>query len=194
MSEGWQYDPATDMQKEKLRFLGCTWESNITKGQASDAISEYVRLFPEKEREWQSRPATAEQEKLIREMGEENRRGMTYSEAKDLIGDYESVPTEAEEREEEMELRIEGGLIGLYNWEYKPKVSRKRVREAIEHLDKTKPGWESTGELIETLEALKPAPVRRGRKTQSSQEQGCLSVLVVCFLVVWAIAKLILSR
>lgn len=87
MGDGWENDSATEKQKEKLRFFGCTWETNITKRQASDAISECVRQFPEKEREWQSRPASADQKKLIREMGEENRRGMTYSEAKDLIGE-----------------------------------------------------------------------------------------------------------
>jgi hypothetical protein len=57
MSEEWRSDPATEKQKEKLLFFGCTWSEGITKGQASDAIGECVQKFPEKEAEWQSRRA-----------------------------------------------------------------------------------------------------------------------------------------
>jgi vacuolar-type H+-ATPase subunit E/Vma4 len=66
MSNDWRNDPATEKQKEKLRFFGCTWEEGITKGQASDAIDECVKMFPEKEKEYQNRPATEAQMKEIR--------------------------------------------------------------------------------------------------------------------------------
>lgn len=41
-------EPATEKQKEKLCFFGRTFEDKITKGQASDALDECARVFPEK--------------------------------------------------------------------------------------------------------------------------------------------------
>jgi hypothetical protein len=49
--------PATEKQKARLRYFGCTWNENITREQASDLIDEYVKRFPF----WNKLPATEEQ-------------------------------------------------------------------------------------------------------------------------------------
>lgn len=190
VSENWQNDPATDNQKEKLRFFGCTWEGNITKGQASAAIGDCVQQFPDKEQQWQKRPSTAKQKKLLREMGEETSPDMSYSEAKDLLQDMEEVVSEEEEKKQEMEERIDDCLIDLYNAEYKPRVSRKRIKAAIQHLDKNKPGWRLSADLISTLETLKPPSKRR----RSPQGQGCFGVLAICIVLVWVVVKFTLHQ
>ena len=43
-------EPATEKQKEKLRYFGYPLKDGMTKGEASDAIDEYVRRFPERDR------------------------------------------------------------------------------------------------------------------------------------------------
>ncbi len=48
-------DPATESQKEKLRFFGCTWDAGITTGQASDALVECAKQFPDNEAAYQNR-------------------------------------------------------------------------------------------------------------------------------------------
>jgi hypothetical protein len=84
MSEDWQNDPATEMQKEKLRFFSCTWHEGITREQASKVLSQCVEKFPEKESEWQSRPATQGQLRQLKEHGIEAEPGMTYRKANGL--------------------------------------------------------------------------------------------------------------
>src|ERR1017187_1382047 len=46
MSDDWRNELATEQQKEKLRFLGCTWDDGITAGQAGDALEECRTQFP----------------------------------------------------------------------------------------------------------------------------------------------------
>jgi uncharacterized tellurite resistance protein B-like protein len=61
---------ATDEQKGKLRFFGCTWDEGITAGQASDAIEECARQFPDAEATWQkNQPATEKQKEKLRYFG-----------------------------------------------------------------------------------------------------------------------------
>ncbi len=95
-------EPATEKQKEKLRWFGFPCDDTFTKGQASDAIDECIRQHPEKEREYYDRPATEEQmaqlleraktdkdlAEMFEEMAEEGS-ALTYGEAKDLIRDSE---------------------------------------------------------------------------------------------------------
>ena len=38
MGEEWRGLPATEEQKEKLQFLGATWQGEISQGQASAAL------------------------------------------------------------------------------------------------------------------------------------------------------------
>ena len=49
MNPDWWKHPATEHQKEKLRFFGCTWDEGITARQASDALEECARQFPSKQ-------------------------------------------------------------------------------------------------------------------------------------------------
>lgn len=62
--------PATEEQKEKLRFFGCTWDDGITASQASDALEECARQFPDVETSWQKKqPATEKQKEKLRFFG-----------------------------------------------------------------------------------------------------------------------------
>jgi hypothetical protein len=47
-------EPATEKQKEKLRWFGCTWDEGVTKGQASDALDKCARDFPEVDQAFQT--------------------------------------------------------------------------------------------------------------------------------------------
>jgi hypothetical protein len=87
MNDDWRNDPATERQIEKLSFFGCTWDEGVTKGQASDAIDECVRKFPETQQAWLNRPATPEQLEELKSYGEEPEDGLTYGEAKELLHD-----------------------------------------------------------------------------------------------------------
>jgi len=95
-------EPATEKQKEKLRYFGYSVKPGITKGEASDAIDECIRLHPEKDKEYYDRPATEEQMAQLRESAkadkdlagmfeemDEEGSALTYGQAKDLIRDSE---------------------------------------------------------------------------------------------------------
>jgi hypothetical protein len=45
-------NPATLLQKEKLRFFGCTWDGDISYEQAEESLLACVVQFPEKENQW----------------------------------------------------------------------------------------------------------------------------------------------
>lgn len=53
MSTAWRNDPATAEQKARLAFFGCTWNGDITAGQAEDALEKCAREFPDIEIAWQ---------------------------------------------------------------------------------------------------------------------------------------------
>ena len=101
-------ESATEKQKAKLRWFGCTWEGETTKGQASDAITECVKRFPELDRDYYNRPASEEQlatlRPYLRANGEtpddyaDPGKPLTYGQAKDLISECEM---EARAKEEE---------------------------------------------------------------------------------------------
>jgi len=57
MNHDWSNDPATDEQKAKLAFFGCTWDEGITKRQARDALYECARLFPDLEASYRNPPS-----------------------------------------------------------------------------------------------------------------------------------------
>jgi hypothetical protein len=102
-------EPATEKQKEKLRWFGYGLKVGMTKGEASDAIDECVRQFPEKDRDYYNRPATEEQLAQLREYCKtdgdlvitldelkEEGSALTYEEAKNLMADCRG---EAEQQE-----------------------------------------------------------------------------------------------
>jgi predicted DNA-binding WGR domain protein len=52
--------PAMEQQKQKLAFFGCTWTGQITVGQASEALLQCARDFPDREAAWiPRRPAVS---------------------------------------------------------------------------------------------------------------------------------------
>ena len=66
----WQIAFATENQKEKLRFFGCTWDDGITASQANEALEECARQFPDAEATWQkNQPATEKQKEKLRYFG-----------------------------------------------------------------------------------------------------------------------------
>ena len=70
MNSDWRNELATEQQKEKLRFFGCTWDEGITAGQASDALEECAKQFPEAEAAYQqNQPATEDQKDKLRYFG-----------------------------------------------------------------------------------------------------------------------------
>ena len=53
LNPDWRNEHATEKQKEKLRFFGCTWNGDITVRHASDALLQCARDFPDREMAWQ---------------------------------------------------------------------------------------------------------------------------------------------
>ena len=147
----WRDEPATEKQKDKLRFFGCTWDEGITKGQASDAIDSCVKMFPEKEKEYQNRPATEAQVEEIRAYlkasGEtiedyvECGGTLTYQQAKEMIKEWELDEAAAQESDE-LEALEKEYIIDVEEWaEIYPGLTWERVQSAAEALDQTNPGW-----------------------------------------------------
>ncbi|MBI3414228.1 MAG: hypothetical protein HY043_02730 [Verrucomicrobia bacterium] len=91
MSAEWGTDPATERQKAKLRFFGCTWDEGITKAQASDALDQCVSQFPEIEAAYQNRPAAEEQLQALEARGKDIPPNLTYRGAKELLESGEEV-------------------------------------------------------------------------------------------------------
>ncbi|HEY2328922.1 MAG TPA: hypothetical protein VGI63_03820 [Verrucomicrobiae bacterium] len=101
-------ESATDKQKEKLVWFGCTFDETITKGQASDALDKCAMDFPLKDMAYYKRPATEKQISQIREYAKvdkdllvtleeiEEGESFTYEAAKYLLRNCEK---EAEQRE-----------------------------------------------------------------------------------------------
>jgi uncharacterized tellurite resistance protein B-like protein len=98
MSDDWRNEFATEEQKEKLRFFGCTWCGDITMGKASDALEECAKQFPGIEAAYKNRPITDGQLDELRSLGQEPVREFTYGEAMELI---ESIKTRNANRRED---------------------------------------------------------------------------------------------
>jgi ankyrin repeat protein len=87
--------PATDKQKEMLRWFGYAFDEKITRGAASDAIEKCGRDNPEKDKAYYNHSPTEEQLEKIRQINEEAERldgksyhdlkTLTYGKAKDII-------------------------------------------------------------------------------------------------------------
>jgi hypothetical protein len=95
-------EPATEKQKDKLRYFESAFDEKITKGQASDALDKCARDFPEVERAYYGHPATEEQMAKIRaylkDTPDEIEESYTYGEAKDLIRELAMEARAAEEQ------------------------------------------------------------------------------------------------
>jgi len=107
-------ETATEKQKAKLRWFGCTWEGEITEGQASDAITECVTRFPQLDADYYNRPATEEQLATLRPYLSANGetpddyadpgKSLTYAQAKDLV--WECEMEERAKKEEAFEKQL----------------------------------------------------------------------------------------
>jgi hypothetical protein len=124
MSEEWRNDPATERQKAKLFFFGCTWDEGITKGQASDAIDECVRKFPEREFAYQNRPATEEQKALLRKYGKRPLHTLTYARARDKIKECEGGYGVNMQRHVDYWLKRTGPSSSNEYFDYAPPIPR----------------------------------------------------------------------
>lgn len=132
-------EPATEPQKEKLHFFGCTFGKKITKGQASDALDKCVRDFPEKDWAYYNRPATEEQLVKLRSRN----KTLTYRQAKDLIWERE-IKKRHRDRVSEIEENAHQLVIMefLRSWaDYYRHLTYSRVKIAARALDKINPGW-----------------------------------------------------
>jgi hypothetical protein len=109
-------EPATEKQKEKLRYFGCKLEGDITKGEASDALDECVKRFPEANYAYYNRPTTEEQKAKLTEMNEEEEEdgpeeGFTYGQAKASIEEWERSKMDWEEKQF-LASDLQGGVGG----------------------------------------------------------------------------------
>lgn len=135
----WQKLPATEKQKGKLAYFGCTWDEGITKKQASDALDKCVRDFPDLNKEYYGRPATPEQLAylspiLAAEAAEpddyaEPGKPLTYGRAKDLIWDCEMEEREKAEEEAEKRAKEEDKLL-LASLKIELKEAKQALRKA----------------------------------------------------------------
>ncbi len=166
----WRDDPATEKQKAKLRFFGCSWDEGITKGQASDALTECAKQFPEVEEAWQNQPASAEQIKHLEALKGDFEPGITRGEARELIEEIEASEGTLEQQEIEY-LSSRDGKIDEYtervnfDWaqDYR-EVTREEVASAFDCLDQHKPEWDSAADIVNALEAILPDFKRRPGK------------------------------
>lgn len=171
MSGDWRDEPASEKQKLKLHFFGCSWDEGITKGQASDALDECARQFPDKNEEYYSRPATDEQLAKLREYlrsdaeeagdyGDEGQM-LTYRQAKELLEEYQlSDRVEAQEKANAYvasdKFKIDNELI-LINFDYADEyreVTREEVTRAWELVKSRQTEVPETSNLLDALEEL----------------------------------------
>ncbi|MGA3284938.1 MAG: ankyrin repeat domain-containing protein [Verrucomicrobiota bacterium] len=140
-------EPATEKQKEKLRYFGCTFNEKITKGQASDALDKCARDFPEVNRAYYNRPATEEQFAYLRPILKaegaepddyaEPDKPLSYGRAKDLIWECEMEKRQKEEAKFEREMLIDF----VARTDFWPGLTRGRAKKAAKVLDENQPGW-----------------------------------------------------
>jgi predicted RNA-binding Zn-ribbon protein involved in translation (DUF1610 family) len=155
---GVRAEPATEKQKEKLRYFGYAFDENISKGQASDALDKCVRDFPEVNQAYYNRPATEEQlAQLPPRFKAERAELLSYGHAKDLILERELEKQNKNDEKLDRELLI--GYIANYE-DFYPSLTPTRIKKAAKALDESAPGWhEKKGcekVLLEKVAALNP--------------------------------------
>ena len=143
-------EPATEKQKEKLRWFDCAFAEGMTKGEASDLIDKCVRDFPEKDRAYYARPATDEQ---LAQLRAKANRALTYGEAKDMISEramekrHDDRLAEIDENQHILHIH----RLVYYRGEFCPHLTIGRVKKAAKALDKTSPGWMDNKDCEELL-------------------------------------------
>jgi hypothetical protein len=154
-------EPATEKQKVKLHYFDYDVKAGMTKGEASDAIDECMRLHPEKDREYYDRPATEEQMAKLKKFAEtdedmaiglqevaEEGSQITYGQAKDWLWQCEM---DARKRRELAEIEFFSGPPS--------KAQCDRIRQLGFKLDETilKKVTGADVELILGLSNVQPA-------------------------------------
>ena len=188
-------EPATEKQKEKLRYFGCTWPGGITKGQAHDAIDECVRLFPKREFEYCNRPATEEQlaelTPILKALDEEpedyadSDRQLTYGQAKQLLEDIRLEKKQKEEekmvREVERHVRArerkeKGNKAWFDKWDRPPVVEAKaKARLALNGLQNVRVIVASAyGKIVINLDADTDDELARAAKVLGISKSDCI--------------------
>ena len=166
-------EQATEKQKEKLRYFGYTVRPGITKGEASDAIDEYVRRFPERDREYYDRPATEEQMAKLKRFAEtdedmaiglqevaEEGSQITYGQAKDWLWQCEMDQRQREEEREATyrnseECKIEDMTIWFNDFgDYTRDVTRDEAAKAWALIKSDRPVGAALPKQIEVENAL----------------------------------------
>jgi rubrerythrin len=115
-------EPATEKQKEKLSFFGCVPKAGMTKGEASDALEECVRQFPQRNVEYYNRPATEEQLTELQKINAqcepeepfydfEEAEPLTYGRAKDILQEWVWHQREKAQEEESAYLESDESRI-----------------------------------------------------------------------------------
>ncbi len=142
-------EPATEKQKEKLRWFAYAFEETISKGEASDVLDRCAREFPEKDRAYYNRPATEEQFERLKPLLKkrraklENYNALTYGQAKDLISDWDmqerEIAREKQDRDDHYNFVIESCIHHQYG--FSPHLTFGRVKKAAKALDEISPGW-----------------------------------------------------
>jgi len=87
MNADWRENPATEQQKEKLRFFECAWEGEITAGQASDALEQCAKEYPDAEAAFNGLPATENQKLKLRFFGCTWDGDISASQARDALAE-----------------------------------------------------------------------------------------------------------
>ena len=150
-------EPATEKQKEKLRWFGCTFGEGVTKGQASNALDKCVKDFPEREWAYYSRPATEEQMTKLRSYYGKNfdevDGPLNYGNIKELIQLRETEKRQKEELKEMEKLDYDCIIYEFLRWrcDYCPKLTFGRVKKAARALDKINPEWTKTVDCQDLL-------------------------------------------
>jgi hypothetical protein len=132
-------EPATEKQKEKLRWFGCVLDKGMTKGQASDAIDKCVKDFPEKDWAYYNRPATEEQLAKLRS----RKKTLTYRQAKDLIWERDIKKRHRDRAAEIEKMDYHFIIAGFLRWrvDHYRHLTYSRVKKAAKALDEINPGW-----------------------------------------------------
>jgi hypothetical protein len=139
IKENTRAEPATEKQKEKLRYFGYAFDENISKGQASDALDKCVKDFPEVNQAYYNRPATEEQlAKLPSRFKTERAKPLSYGGAKDLISERELEKQNKNDEKLNRELLI--GYIANYE-DFYPSLTPTRIKKAAKALDESASGW-----------------------------------------------------
>ena len=151
-------EPATEQQKEKLRYFGCTFGKKITKGQASDALDKCAIDFPEVNRAYYNRPASEEQLAKL----QSRNKAITYEQAKNLIWERDMEKRHRDRVSEIEENSYQLVIMEFLRWrvDHYRHLTYSRVKKAAKTLDENNPGWSKLGNcqdlLLEKVSELFP--------------------------------------